>query len=46
MSEQGNEKTEFETACGERKHGTMKTGDDTGPVWCDGAELMSKLVLY
>ena len=29
-----------------RKHGTMKMGDDTGPIQCDGAESMLKLVLY
>ena len=28
------------------KHGTTKTGGDTGPIRCDGAESMSKLVWY
>ncbi len=31
---------------GEGKCETMKTGDNTGPIWCDGAELMLKLVWY
>ncbi len=31
---------------GERKRGTMKTGGDTGPIQCDGAESMLKLVWY
>ncbi len=26
--------------------GTMKTGGDTGPIRCDDAESMSKLVWY
>ena len=28
------------------KHRTTKTGGDTGPIQCDGAESMSKLVWY
>ena len=28
------------------KRGTTKTGGDTGPIRCDGAASMSKLVWY
>ncbi len=28
------------------KRGATKTGGDTGPIRCDGAESMSKLVWY
>ena len=28
------------------KRGTTKTGGNTGPIRCDGAESMSKLVWY
>ncbi len=31
---------------GEGKHGTTKTGDNTGPIQCEGAESISKLVWY
>ncbi len=30
----------------QNKRGTTKTDGDTGPIRCDGAESMSKLVWY
>ncbi len=35
-----------ESGLAKEKRGTTKTGGDTGPIRCDGAESMSKLVWY
>ena len=35
-----------ESVLAREKRGTMKTGGDTGPIRCNGAESMSKLVWY